>query len=180
MRKARPVKVPLENRYLEPRSILVDWARPERGRLASDPGMGWTWLGWFGLVLTVAGVGDLVITWVPVRFESVEWEFGTLVATFSGLPLVTMGLAAVLGSALARGVRWQVRTLGALLLVIGICLAGAYAMFLTILPIAFRGAPEGSAIGINKAVAKTSLLAVAFITAYLVAGAQALRRRRSR
>lgn len=137
-------------------------------------------MGWFGLLLAFAGLGDLVIAWVPLRFGSPEWEFGTIVATFAGLPLVTVGFAAMLGSALARGVRWQVRTLAWVVLVSGMFLAAAYALFLTVMPIAIRGAPEGVSIGVTKAVAKTSLLAVGFVTAYLVAGAQALRKLRSR
>jgi hypothetical protein len=171
---------PAEDRHYEPRSFLVTRDRPVRGRTVTDSETGWAWLGWFGLVLAVAGIGDLAITWWPLRFGSIEWEFGTLVATFSGLPLATMGLAAILGSVMARGVRWQVRTIGALLLVMGLVLAGAFAMFLTIMPIAFRSAPEGASIGITKAVAKTSVLAVVFVTAYLLAGALAFRRRRSR
>lgn len=164
----------------EPRIVIAGRDRSRGRRLAQDPDSAWRWVGWFGLLLAVAGFGDLAIAWVPFRFGSPEWEFGTVVATFAGLPLGTMGLAAMLSSALARGVRWQVRTLGWVLLAAGVLLAAAYTLFLTVLPIAVRGAPQGLSIGVTKAVAKTSLLSVGFVTAYIVAGARALRELRSR
>lgn len=162
------------------RGIITGRERSSTGRLRQDPDSAWRYVAWFGLLLAVAGFGDLVIAWVPLMFGSPEWEFGTVVATFAGLPLGTMGLAAMLGSALARGMRWQVRLLGWVVLGLGILWAAAYTVFLTVLPIAVRGAPEGSSIGVSKVVAKTSLLAVAFVTAYVVAGVQTLRKLRSR
>jgi len=141
----------------EGRGVIAGRERPGTGRLRQDPESAWQYVAWFGLLLAVAGFGDLVIVWVPFMFGSPEWEFGTVVATFAGLPLGTMGLAAMLGSALARGVRWQVRLLGWVLLAVGVGLAAAYTVFLTVLPIAIQGAPEGSSIGVAKVVAKTSL-----------------------
>ena len=46
----------------------------------------------------VAGLGDFVIAWIPLRLGSPEWEFGTVASTLAGLPLATMGLAGLLGS----------------------------------------------------------------------------------
>src|SRR5688572_14265195 len=87
-------------------------------RRTADPNAdeGWRLLSWLSLALALAGLSDWVLTWIPLRLGSPEWEFGTVVATFAGLPLITMGLAGLLASASARGIRWQVLTLGWFLL----------------------------------------------------------------
>src|SRR5688500_7396536 len=81
---------------------------PRAGRAApvelrQDPIRAWGWLGWFGGVITLVAAGDLALAWYPFRVGVPEWEFGTIAASFAGLPLLTMGLAALLGSMLARG-----------------------------------------------------------------------------
>jgi len=94
--------------------------------LAPDSATAWRWIGWFGLLLFVAGLGDFVIAWVPMRLGSPEWEFGTVASTLAGLPLATMGLAGLLGSAVARGKRGMTRAVAAVVLVWGAVVLGSY------------------------------------------------------
>jgi hypothetical protein len=157
--------------------VLV--SQPEaRGRdLTPDVAQAWRWVGWFSLVLTLAGVGDWVLAWVPMRLGSPEWEFGTVASTFSGLPLATMGFAGLLGSAVARGIRWQVRVVGVLLLMWAALILGAFVLFLLDIPVALGAVQPGPArLGIVKAIAKTVMLVTLFSVAYLVGGIGALRR----
>jgi hypothetical protein len=80
----------------------------------------------------------------------------------------------------ARGIRWQVRVMGLVLLVWLVWVLGALALFLLDVPVAL-GSVEGPArLGIIKAIAKTMLLGVAFTVAYLVAGIGAVRHSRTR
>jgi len=136
-------------------------------------------MGWCGLILTLAGLGDFLLTWVPPEFGSPEWEFGTIAASFSGLPLVTMGFAALLGSALARGVRGQVLAIGLVLAGLGIALLGALGLFGLTIPVALSAVEGVARMGIMKAIARTVLLGVLFTTGYLFAGIAALRRFRT-
>ena len=167
---------------MTPEPVVVGRTRGRKAeRARADPGAAeaWRWIGWFGLVLAVVGLGDFVLTWVPLDVGSPEWEFGTIAASFSGLPLVTMGFAAMLGSALARGVRWQLMGMGLLLVGLALVLVGALVVFLLVVPVAL-GAVEGPArVGIVKAIVRTLFLGVVFSVGYAAAGIGALRSSRN-
>lgn len=154
--------------------------KPTRAAQPLAPGDGWVWIGWFGLMLAIVGVGDFLLAWYPMALGNPEWEFGTVVASFSGLPLVTMGFAGLLGSAAARGVRWQIVTLGWMLVVFGGLLVLAYVTFLLDVPLALRAGADQQVVqlGLRKAIVKTSLLAVAFAGSYIGFGIVALRHAR--
>jgi hypothetical protein len=135
----------------------------------------WRWMGWFSLVLAIAGVGDWLLAWTPLRLGNPEWEFGTVVASFSGLPLVSLGFAGLRGSALARGVRWQIVTLGWVILLFAVAIAAALVLFILDIPIAVRVPPGPARLGIAKAIAKALGLGLLFGVAYFVAAIGALR-----
>lgn len=157
--------------------ILIDSsAGSSRPRtLQPDTGVAWRWIGWFALVLTVAGVADWVLAWIPLRLGSPEWEFGTVTASFGGLPLVTMGFAGLLGSAFARGKRWQIIATGWIVLFFALLIVGALLLFILDVPIALRVVQGPARLGILKATAKTVMLGVLFSTAYFIASIGALR-----
>lgn len=156
--------------------ILISDAGGNARGLSPDSAQAWRWVGWFALVLTLAGLGDWILAWIPLRLGAPEWEFGTIVSSFSGLPLVTMGFAGLLGSAVARGVRWQVRLVASVLLLWALVIIAATVIFMLDVPLAL-GSVEGPArLGIIKAIAKTLMLAALFGTGYLVAAIGALRR----
>jgi hypothetical protein len=148
------------------------------GVLAPNVDQAWRWIGWFSLVLVIAGAGDWVLAWIPLRFGTAEWEFGTIVSTFAGLPLVTMGFAGLLGSAAARGVRWQLITVGVIVLAWGVMVVAALIIFFLDVPIALQAVQGPAHLGIMKATAKTVMLGLLFSTVYFVTGIAALRRSR--
>jgi hypothetical protein len=149
-----------------------------RAVLAPDVERAWRWIAWFALVLVLAGIGDLALAWYPLRFGIVEWEFATIVTSLSSLPLVSVGLAALLGSALARGIRWQVVTIGWLLLLGVLLLLAALTLFALDIPVALAAVRPGTVarLGINKAIAKTIFLGGLFSAAYAIAAVSVLRR----
>jgi len=140
----------------------------------------WRWLGWFGLVLALLGLGDIALAWVPLGFGNWQWEFGTVAGTLAGLPLTSIGLAAVLASALAQGQRRRLTALGIALLVLGLLILGSLALFCLDIPLALRAAQGPASIGIKKAIAKTVMLGVGFSILYLSSGWAALRQSRRR
>jgi len=148
---------------------------PPRTGMTPSVSQAWRWLGWFSLVLALAGAGDWVLAWIPLRLGNPEWEFGTVVATFSGLPLVTMGFAGLLSSALARGIRWQTRLVAAVILVFALWILAGMIIFALDIPVAVRAVQGVARLGIAKAIVKATMLGVLFFVCYAIAGVRALR-----
>lgn len=145
------------------------------GALAVNPEQAWRALAWLGGILAVVGLGDFVLAFIPWG-SGPEWEFGTVASVFAGLPLPTLGLAAILGAAYARGHRRTVFVIGVLLLLLAISFGWMLVTFVTDIPIALRsGAQAEVMLGLKKAMVKTALLGAVFGIAYLVAGIKAIR-----
>lgn len=155
--------------------ILMD----ERGKptplMPADPHNAWRMVGWFGLLLFLAGFGDFILAFVPTAFGSPEWEFGTVASVFAGLPLTTIGLACLLGSGLARGKRGLVLGSGLLVLLLSVVILVLLVVFLTDVPVALKTVQGEVLLGVKKAIVKTVLLGFVFGVAYLYAGIRALR-----
>lgn len=147
--------------------VREERSRPKSRPLSAQPAVAWKWLGWLGLLLAIVGLGDFAIAWYPLNLGSPEWEFGTVSATFAGLPLVTMGIAALLGSGLARGTKWLVLVVAWAMLGLGLLIGAMYLIFLLDVPMALRTVEGVAEVGIKKAIVKTSLLGVSFGVAYL-------------
>ncbi len=151
------------------RILIKDEERRSPTVRPSTP-MAWRVIGWFGLVLAVIGLADALVNWFPLAFGSPEWEFGTISATFGSLPLVTMGLAAMLGSLLARGSRAGVLGVGLFVLVLGLVVLGLYVLFLLDVPMALRAtAGKLGGLPIRRGIVRTSILGVGFGVGYLAA-----------
>ena len=136
---------------------------------------GWKALGGFGALLAAVGLVDLALYWFPPSFASPEWEFATVAATMSSLPLPTIGMAALVASLLVRGGPKSRLSAGLGLLLIALLIAAAYALFLLNLPLALTAAsgPQGPAI--TRAIIRTSVMAVGLGSGYLVAAIALLR-----
>ena len=158
------------------RKILVNAEAQRRPRVSRPrPDVAWTWLGWLGLVLALAGLTDLVLLWVPVRLGVPEWEFATAVSTTSAMPLVSIGLAAILASGASTARGWLLGLIGVVAAIGAVGLLGLLALFLTNVPMAL-GATSGDArLGIVKATVKTVALGGLFAVAYAVGAVWALR-----
>ncbi len=135
----------------------------------------WRAIAWFGLLLAVIGMFDAALHWYPLAFRSPEWEFGTVAVSVGGLPLPTIGFAALLGSFLARGVRWGVLVMSVWLLVLGVIVLGAYALFLTDVPMALQATSGAAALSLKKAIARTTVMGPGFGIAYIAAAISSLR-----
>jgi len=156
--------------------ILVDERKSAIG-LAASPEQGWAALWWVGVLLTTVSLADIALAFYPARFGVMEWEFGTGASTIASLPLVAIGLAALMGSALARGRRGRVIVVVILLIILALGTLAMLTVFLLDLPVALKSvASPDIKLGIQKACVKTVLLGVAFPVGFLVAAVGALRR----
>ena len=174
---ARPCEPHRGGPLTAPKIIVNEPTPISRARRAAkgEVPQGWRYLAWVSAVLTAVGIGDIVIAYVPLRFGTIEWEFATIASTFAGLPLISMGLFGLLAAGLALPSSRLVLTAAVLMLLLAGGIIAGFVVFLTDAPIALASVPETVALGIRKAIAKTTLLAVAFALAYLVAAISALR-----
>ena len=139
------------------------------------PNEAWKWIGWFGLMLALAGLTDLALVLVPPNFGNADWEFGTVAQLISGLPLTTMGLAGLFGAGLALGKRWLQLVSGFALLFGAVIIGLLLLLFLSHVPLALGVAQEPVLTGVKKAIAKTMALGLYFGVGYGVGAVVALR-----
>ena len=150
-------------------------AREGVSRVPRSSSIAWRIAGWFGLLFFVIGLADMALVWYPLRPGNPAWEFGAVDLTFSSLPVVTIGFAGLLASALALGrTRFGV-ALALIALLVALGCVGGYLLFLSDVPLALRNSPAEVIPGIRKAIFRNSVFAVCFTTAYLAAGIATLR-----
>jgi hypothetical protein len=167
-------RIPLDNQRSSDEVVL----RRERSPVPSGgvrPAGAWRAVGWFGLLLTLVALTDMLLVMFPVRQGDPTWEFGVVDALFSGLPLLTVSLGALVASGLALRRRWLIRLMGTVAIVLGVVWLGAYVLFLTDVPIALANAPEAVLPGVKKAIVRNTVFGVLFAAGYLAAGVAALR-----
>ena len=156
--------------------VVIDPRGKGAATFAQNPDLAWRAVGWLGLLLAVVGLGDFVLAFIPTAFHTPEWEFATVASVFAGLPLPTLGLAGMLAAGYARGRRRMVLGMGAVLFILALVFLWLLMLFVTDVPIALKsGAQPEVLLGLQKAIAKTILMGVAFSLAYLVAGFRAIR-----
>ena len=154
--------------------VLID-QKSHRSTLPGAPHQGWRLVGMFSWVMVAAGLGDTVLAFIPMRFGVPEWEFGTTASVFSALPLISMGLAGLLASALATGRRAAILWISWGLILLSIAVLAMYLVFLSDAPVALAQVQGEIRLGIIKAITKTSWLGLIFGVAYLVGGIAGLR-----
>ncbi len=132
-----------------------------------------------GLLLGIVGWLDVLLLWVPAHFGTPEWEFGTSSSTFDALPLATLGLAFAIAGALAEGWRVRLKVLGWFTAVVLLLLLVVLGLFLLDVPLAWKGVPPANLSTLKRAIAKTVVLAVAYLVTYGLFGLTVLRRLRA-
>lgn len=127
------------------------------------------------MLIAVVGFADMVLYLYPPSFGVPEWEFATLTAVFSALPLSSIGVAGVVGALLVNRDRLWLIVAGVSLVLLSVAIGAGYLVFLLDLPLALQAAtgPQGPAI--YRAIARATIMAVGFGFSYLVAGIVLLR-----
>jgi hypothetical protein len=121
-----------------------------------------------GLALSLIGGADIALAWYPFNLGNSEWEFGTVTATLDGLPLLALGLALVLGAAVARGRRAATKTVAVGLVLLAVLIALAAILYATNVPIALQSVSDPLVkTGLKKAIVKTALQAVVYPCAFV-------------
>jgi len=144
------------------------------------PDFGWKLLGWVGGVLLIVGLIDLGLAFYPPMFGNPNWEFGTVSSQLNSLPVPMLGLALLLGAAVARGWILGTRVWAIVGIVMAVLILAAAVIWALNLPLAFRSVQEPAArLGLKKSVAKSVAQAILYPVAFLWIGWQGLRHSRA-
>jgi len=124
-------------------------------RLNPAARLAWQTVVLVGFLLAAVGLLDLVQLWVPPQFGIPEWEYGTASSFFDQFPVVGLGLALTMGGLLALGWRRTVRGIGVACLLIAVFMWLVAALYLTVVPFAFKAVRDPVVLtGIKKGLAK--------------------------
>ena len=134
--------------------------------MEKEPAVVWTIVLVLGVALTVIGWTDLALLWYPFRLGNPEWEFGTISGFFDGLPLGTIGLTLITIGTMRRGLRRTSRALGVLFGVIALMLMATFAIYLLDVPLALRSAAPEMKVILKKAMLKTGVFFLAYVSFY--------------
>ncbi len=156
-----------------------DEARRAKARVAEPTTNQSVWA-WTGLAFLIVGGVDLVLTWFPMQFGNREWEFGGVTAALNGLPVPMLGLAAMIWAAGEGRRRWMaiVSLVAAIALFLGIL--GGVVLWATGIPLALQAVPAQVAVGLKKALVKTSVQGVVYPLLLIFLIVRAWRAARSR
>ena len=126
-----------------------------------------------GLAFFVVGLVDLVLLWIPVRFQSAAWEFATVGRTLDAVPMPALGLTLVvfgsLRHSLARLSWWRS---AAALFTCGTVLFCALAiLFATSAPAILAETPPEAMAGIRRAAIRHGVQAAVYPVCFAIASA---------
>lgn len=147
--------------------VLVAEASEKRAAAhGPDEGRAWRVCALAGAALAVAGWSDVLLIWVPLRFGSSEWEFGTVSTALDAMPLGTIGLALLVMAAMARGWRRRRTALGILAVAVVVGLLASGVLYLLNVPLAWRALSPAGHPTLRKAFVKSGILAATYLVLY--------------
>ncbi len=123
-----------------------------------------------GLCLSVVGWLDVALMWIPTRFNTPEWEFGTAGATFNALALGTIGVALLAGAALAFGSRRWLRALAVGCWLVLAFVIGTLVLYLLTAPLAWKAGGAAAQPLLKRAFLKAGVYSVTYMATYAALG----------
>jgi hypothetical protein len=154
---------------MEGPSILINEpAGPKRPVPVQDVMLGWKLLWVLGWLFTVVGLLNTVLLWVPFRFGSPEYEFGSVAASLDGLPVTMMGLTLALAGSRARGLPGASLLATVLLWVVAVLVIAGGVLYWLNVPLALQQVTEPVIrTGIKKSMAKVTVQALVYPAAMI-------------
>lgn len=131
-----------------------------------NPEAAWAAAMWLGLMLALPGWLDIALLFVPAQWASIDWEFGTIAATFSALPVGSFGLAAASVGAVAGGAGRMTRLLAVLWALATLVLLAMATVFALDVPVVLRAVDQANRYGVTQVIMKTGLLAMLYVIVF--------------
>ncbi|HEY2806655.1 MAG TPA: hypothetical protein VGI92_12430 [Gemmatimonadales bacterium] len=141
-----------------------------------DNQAGWSYLFAAGLGITIVALIEVILMFLPARWSSLDWEFGTIAGMFDSLPLMTVGLGSMCAAAVANGwraARISVAVLSSLLSLMILVMALIFALDI---PAVLRAADLSMQYSIKLGSLKAGLEAGVYFLLYLALGVWTWRR----
>lgn len=164
----------------QPKPLIREKSGSKATSIVVDPALSWAILGWLGIIFLVVGGSDFALTWYPPSFGNHEWEFGTVTASFNGLPIVVMGTALVLASALQTGRRWLLVLSVVVALGMTLWILVGVVLWATNVPLALTSVPPDVLVGMKKSLSKTLVQGVTYPIAFAYLTVRSIRGFRGR
>lgn len=111
-----------------------------------------------GLTVTLVGLTDLALLWLPFSFGDAEWEFATIGAHVIGMPLPTVGLTLIAAASVATASKRWITMLSVVAALIVLASCGVGVVYGFAAQVAVSVNPPGVLPLIREAVAKTAVL----------------------
>jgi hypothetical protein len=135
-----------------------------------------------GAAFLAVGLVDLVLLWIPLRFESIAWEFATVGRTLDALPMPVLGLTLLAFGSLrhprSRSM-WR-RSAAILFTVAAILLCALAALIATSALAVLAETPPEAMAGIRRAAIRHSVQAAVYPLCFAVVSFLLWRGNRSR
>ncbi len=147
-----------------PRDDADTGARAVPDSLSQRRALGATLLILLGAGLTVVGLIDLILLWLPLRFGSAPWEFATLSRTLDGVPQIAVGLG-LFGYGVLRHSRRSRRSVRLLSVMFGLGAAALLivgALYLTVAPAVVTASPPEALAGLQRALVKNGAQGIVY------------------
>lgn len=159
-------------------SILINEPTgPKRPVPVQDFMLGWKLLFVLGWLFTVVGLLNTVLLWVPLRFGSPEYEFGSVAASLDGLPVTMMGLTLALAGSRARGMARASFLATVLLWVVSVLVIAGGVLYWLNVPLALQQVTEPIIrTGIKKSMVKVTAQALVYPAAMIAMAIMGSRR----
>jgi hypothetical protein len=145
-----------------------EWIVVEHTDVSSRSRIVWRVITAIGLVFFGLGLLDAGLTWLPLHLGESEWELGTTSQFFDTFPFLGLGLSFLLAAAIVMRRRWQVRSIATLCILVAVYMWLAFALYATVLPLAFARVPNPVLLTpMKKAATKTAVEALLYPFALL-------------
>jgi hypothetical protein len=121
-----------------------------------------------GAAFLLVGLVDLVLLWIPMRMDSVAWEFATVGRTLDGLPMPVLGIG-LLAYGASRHPRLGLRSLrgfAGMFAFLAVVLAVLAGLFGTLVPAVLRQTPIEALEGVRRGVIRHAVQAVVYPLAF--------------
>jgi len=168
--------------------IIVGAADAEQGREAA-PGRSqtrpvgggeWGLLAVLGSVFGLVALSDLVLTIVPWKFGSAEWEFGTVTQILNNFPLFAVGLTFIALTGFAKRSSALLRLSGTVFALVWLALVGMAVLWGRNLEVAEASVTDPVLkLGLSRAITRTTVQFVAYGVGFGLLGWKALAGARS-
>ena len=150
----------------------------ERGSRAAylppAPEAAWSFLALTGAIFFLIGSANQLLAFLPARFGSAEWEFGTVSAYLDAMPLPALGATLFMAAGMALGRRWMVRMGSAIVVLMAAVILMLVVLYATNIPIALKAVTDPTIrFGLKKAIAKSLGQGLGYPVAFIVIAVKA-------